>query len=182
MEKEVRYEFILDSQCKIFKEIFICNKKWNKCINYKIINFRLWRGQLHNNPRDIGEEYTMENVKIKEIPGKNLNELLEVIKEALLKCKDTQFFISEALLKRLLQENKSSIIWEESVLNGFHYCDKEEKAFLLYVMDNDQMKTFQMHFVSNFLEYVHLTFFASKGILYQNYLRGIKIIVIINTD
>lgn len=124
----------------------------------------------------------MENVEIKEVPVSNLNELFEVIKEALLKCKDTQYFISDALFKRLLQENKSSIIWKESVLNSFHYCDKEEKAFLLYVMENDQMKIFQIHFVSNFLEYVHLTFFASKGILYQNYLRGMKIILIINTD
>ena len=124
----------------------------------------------------------MKNVKIIEISVTNFNEFLEVIKNALIKCKDTQFFISDALFKRLLQENKSSIIWREAVLNSFQYSDKVEKAFIFYVMDYDQMKTVQMHFVSNCLEYVHLTYFASKGILYQNYLKGMKNILIINTD
>ena len=124
----------------------------------------------------------MENVKVKEISVSNLNELVEVIKKALNKCKDTQYFISNTLFKRLLLENKSNIIWKESVLNSFQYCDNEEKAFLFYVKENNQIKTVQMHFISDCINYMHLTFFASKGFLYQSYLKGIKIILIINTD
>ena len=71
----------------------------------------------------------MKNVKIIETSVTSFNEFLEVIKNALINCKDTQFFISDALFKRLLQENKRRIIWREDVLNSFHYGDKVEKAF-----------------------------------------------------
>lgn len=124
----------------------------------------------------------MKNVKIIETSVTSFNEFLEVIKNALINCKDTQFFISDALFKRLLQENKRRIIWREDVLNSFHYGDKVEKAFIFCVMEHNQMKTVQMHFVSNCLDYVHLTFFASKGFLYHHYLKGLKNILIINTD
>ena len=124
----------------------------------------------------------MKNVNVIEISVMNFNEFLEVIKKALIKCKDTQFFISYELFKRLVQENKSRIIWRENVLNSFQYSDKVETAFIFCLMDHAQMKTVQMHFVSNCLDYVQLTFFASKGIVYQHYLKGMKNILIINTD
>ena len=124
----------------------------------------------------------MENVKIKETPVSTFDELFEVIKEAVIKCKDTQFFISDALFKRLLQENKGSIIWEEAVLNSFQYCDNVEKAVLFCVMNNNKIRTVQINYVSDCLGYVHLTYFASKGVLYHHYLKGMKIILIINTD
>lgn len=124
----------------------------------------------------------MEKKKIKEITISNIYELLAEIKNGLTICEDTQIFISNQLLKRLLQENKNSIIWEEEVLNSFHYCDKEEKAFIIKIKINNEENTFQIHFVENCLEYVQLSYFASKGILYRHYLKGIKTILIINTD
>ena len=124
----------------------------------------------------------MENIKIKETSLSNINELLEVIEKALIKCKDTQIFISKALYTRLIKENKSCIIWSESVLNSFQYCDNVEKAYILRIKNNNKMKTVQMHFVSYCTDYMHLTFFFSKGILYHHYLYGMKTIIIITTD
>lgn len=122
----------------------------------------------------------MERVKIKEITILNFYEFYTIIKETIIQCIDVQIFISNTLFKRLLQEDESRIIWKEDVYNSFHYCDKEEKAFILNVKENNENKTIQMHFVSSCSDYMHLTYFASKGILYQHYLRGMKMILIIN--
>ena len=124
----------------------------------------------------------MKNIKTKEISVSNLNEFLEVIKKELIKCKDTQFFISNALYTRFLIENKKCIIWSESVSNSFQYCDNVEKAFILQIKNNNETKTVQMHFVSYCIDYMNLTFFFSKGILYHQYLSGMKNIIIITTD
>ena len=124
----------------------------------------------------------MENAIKKEISISNIYELSTIIKDTLIQCMDTQIFISNTLFKRLFVENKNSIIWEEAVLNGVQYCDKVEKAFICVINDNNTTKAMQMNFVSNCLEYMHLTYFASKGILYRHYLKGMKIILIINTD
>ena len=122
----------------------------------------------------------MKEVKAKEVIVSNLNELLSVIIQTLIQCRDTKFLISNLLLNRLLQQSKNSILWEEHVLDSFYYPDGIEKAFLFYVDDN-KPKTFQMHFVKNYLGYMHLTFFASKGIIYRDCLKPKKILII-NSD
>lgn len=120
----------------------------------------------------------MKNVVLKEITITNVDELLATIKKALIQCEDTQIFISNVLFERFIKQNRSSIIWEES----FHYCDRLEKAYIFSINDNDETKTLQMHFVENSLDYTQLTFYARKGIIYRNYLRGIKVVLIINSD
>ena len=124
----------------------------------------------------------MKNVRLKEIIVANIDELSEVIRETLIQCKDTQIFISNLLIKRLLKENKSSIVWEEEVIDNFHYSDRVEKAFIFEIKNNSGSKTSQMHFVANCSDYMQLTFFATKGIVYKHYIRAMNIVLIINTD
>lgn len=125
---------------------------------------------------------TMRNVKLKTVSISSINEFLSAVKTTLAGCKDTQIFISENLFNRLLQKNKSSIIWREDVLGSFYYCDKVEHAFLFCFRCNNESKTYQMHFVKSSTDYMHLTYFSSKGILYQQYLKGMKVILIISSD
>ena len=124
----------------------------------------------------------MKKVAIREIVIKNADELSRTIKDALIQCEDTQIFISNTLFERFLKQNRSRIIWEESVVGSFHYCDKLEKAYIFTINDNNETKTVQMHFVKNCLHYTQLTFYASKGIVYRNYLKGMKIVLIISSD
>ena len=124
----------------------------------------------------------MKNVIIKEKNISNIVELFVVVKKALNECKDTQIFISEKLLKRLLKENKASIIWEEDVQNSLHYSDKVERAYILRITENYETKVTQMHFAENCSNYRQLTFFAFKGIVYRHYLKGMKTILIITSD
>ena len=96
--------------------------------------------------------------------------------------KDTQIFICDELYHRLLKTKANHIIWGESVVDSFHYCDTVEKAFLFYITDNNETHTFQMHFAGNCMGYMQLTNFATKGILYRHYLNGMKRILIITAD
>ena len=122
----------------------------------------------------------MENIAIREISISNLYELSKDVKKALIQCKDIQIFISNKLFARIMQEEKNNIIWEEFVFDSFHYCDKVEQAFLFSI--NNNKETIQTNFASNCLDYVQLTFFATKGFLYHHYLTGMKQILIFNTD
>lgn len=121
----------------------------------------------------------MKNVILEEISISDITELSSIIENVLNQCKDTQIFISDTLFKRLLTANKNSLIWNDAVIDSFHYADEIEKAFLL---TNNGKKTLQMHFTKNCTNYMQLTYFATKGILYRHYLKGIKRILIINTD
>ncbi len=124
----------------------------------------------------------MKNVQLEEITIKDTNELSTVIENVLNQCKDTQIFISDKLFNRLLKTPKSQIIWGEAVLDSIHYNDKIEKAFLLYIGDDNQRQTLQMHFAKNCTGFMHLTYFATKSIMYRHYLKGMKRILVINTD
>ena len=124
----------------------------------------------------------MKNVKLKEITISNARELSNSIEKALLQCKDMQIFVADALFKRFVEENKRNIIWREWVVDSFHYSDNVEEAFIFFMKNNKEMKTFQMHVVKNCVGYRQLTFFASKGILYKHYGKGMKTILIINSD
>lgn len=120
----------------------------------------------------------MKNVERIEKSISSINEFFNLIRKSLTECMDTQIFISNELFKRLLYEYKNNIIWEEVVLDSLQYSDNVEIAFIFAVKG----KTVQMHFVQNSLDYVQLTLYASKGIIYHHYLREMKIILIINTD
>ena len=124
----------------------------------------------------------MVNIATKKVSASNIDEFVSIIKETLAECRDTQIFVSNLLFKRLLEENKSSVIWREEVLDSFHYNDKVEKASIFYIKNEKNSKTFQMHFVSNCLEYMHLSYFATKGVIYRHYVEGMKTILIITTD
>lgn len=124
----------------------------------------------------------MKNVRLEEISISNVDELSTIILKVLKQCKDTQIFISEELFKRLLKTNRHNLVWGESVFDSFHYCDEVEKSFLLYINDNGERRTLQMHFAENCTGYMHLTYYATKGILYRHYLKGMDRILIINAD
>ena len=122
----------------------------------------------------------MKNVNLEIIVISNVDELFSLIERKLAHHKDIQIFIEDSLFYRLIQTHKSHIIWGESVYNGFHYCDTVEKAFLMNIHDNSKYYTLQMHFAGNCIGYMQLTYFATKGILYRHYLKGMKQILIIN--
>ncbi len=125
----------------------------------------------------------MKNSVIKqETSISNVRNLYEVIENNLKLCKDIQIFISITVYNQLLKQKYSDLIWGEEVLDGTHYCDKEEKAFLMRLLDSDDIKTVQMNFVSNSLSYVQLTYFATSDITYRHYLNGMEKILIINSD
>ena len=124
----------------------------------------------------------MEGIKTKEINISNINDLLNLLKKTLDECKDTQFFISNKFYNRIIQNNTHNLIWEESVIDSFIYSDTIEKAFIFSMNSEPENIQFQLHFVKNCVDYMHLTFFASKGFLYQQYLSGLKQILIITTD
>lgn len=124
----------------------------------------------------------MKNVILEDISISNVDELSTVIQKVLNQCKDTQIFISDELFKRLLKANKGDLIWGEAVLDSFHYCDKVEKAFLFNFINNGERRTLQMHFAENCSGFMHLTYFATKGILYRHYLKGMKRILVIYAD
>ena len=124
----------------------------------------------------------MANVKLKEISIGKTKDLSSIIEKTLLQCKDMQIFISNVLFKRFIQENRKNIIWREWVVDSFHYSDNVEEAFILFVRNNRETKTFQMHFVKNCTDYMQLTFGSSKGILYKHYGKGMKTILIVNSD
>ena len=124
----------------------------------------------------------MKNIKLETISVSNIHELFSTIEKTLQQDKDTQIFICDVLYNRVLKASKTYIIWGEAVVDSFHYCDTVEKAFLLNIWNNSENITFQMHFASNCLGYMQLTYFATKGILYRHYLKGMKRILIINAD
>lgn len=124
----------------------------------------------------------MKNVILEEISITNIEELSIVIENSLKQCIDTQIFITGVLFKQLMKVHKERLIWGEAVLESFHYSDKVEKAFLFYIEQNNERQMLQMHFAGNCANYMHLTYFATKGLLYRHYLKGMKKILIINTD
>ena len=125
----------------------------------------------------------MKNSVIKqEISILNVKNLYKVIEKNLELCEDTQVFISITLYNKLLKQKYSELIWGEEVLDGTHYCDKEEKAFLMRFLDGEAIKTVQMNFVCNSLSYVQLTYFSTSDIKYRHYLNGMEKILIINSD
>lgn len=124
----------------------------------------------------------MKNVQIKELSVLKTNELLTIVEQSLFLCQDTQIYITDKLFTRFMEYNKGNIIWEEWVLDSFHYSSKEERAVILCLIHNDETKTLQMHFVKNSTGYMQLSFFARKGIVYQHYLKGMETILIINSD
>ena len=124
----------------------------------------------------------MRYVETKELSATSMNELLMAIQKELEQCMDTQVFISALLFNRLLKKSRNSIVWEETVRDSFHYCDGIEKAFIFYMKSKAEIKTFQLHLVENNLDYLQLTFYATKGILYWHNLREMKVVLIIDTD
>ena len=124
----------------------------------------------------------MKSVILEEITIADIEELSPVIENVLKQCKDTQIFIADVLFKRLMEAYKGRLIWGEAVLDSYHYCDEVEKSFLFYTNYNNEKKTIQMHFAENCTNYKQLTYYATKGILYRHYLKGIKRILIINAD
>ena len=124
----------------------------------------------------------MRYVETKELSATSMNELLMAIQKELEQCMDTQFFISNLLFNRLVKKSKKTIIWQEKVRDSFHYCNGIEQAFIFYMKDKEETRTFQIHLVENSSDYIQLTFFATKGILYWHNLREMKVILIIDTD
>lgn len=123
----------------------------------------------------------MNNSVIKqEISISNVKKLHEVIENNLRICKDIQIFISVVLYNQLLKQKYGDLIWGEEVLDGTHYCDKEEKAFLMYSTNSEIPRTVQMNFVASSSSYMQLTFFATSDITYRHYLNGMEKILIIN--
>ena len=124
----------------------------------------------------------MRCVKLNEVYISNVMEFLEFVKGTLDGCKDTQVFISEKLFARLLEENKSNVIWEEDVLGSFHYCDKVEHAFIFCFKVCNEDETYQMHFVRNSTDYLQLTNFLCKDVVYRHYLCGMKVVLVFSSD
>lgn len=123
----------------------------------------------------------MRYVKLNEVSVSNVVEFLEVVKGTLAGCKDTQVFISEKLFVRLLEKNKSSVIWEEDVLGSFHYCDNVEHAFIFHFRNCNEGETYQMHFVKNSTDYLQLTNFLCKDIVYRHYLCDMKVVLVFSS-
>ena len=132
--------------------------------------------------RLIEEEYFMKYVQLSEVSIKSITELPAVIENVLNQNKNTQIFISDLLFKRLVNSNNRGFIWGESVVDSFHYGDNVEKAFVLNTCCSNKKQTVQMHFVKNCSDYMHLTYFAKKGMLYRHYLNGMKRVLIIIAD
>ncbi len=124
----------------------------------------------------------MEKVLLDNISVKDFWELITIFENVLKQCKATQILISNDLFNRMLKANNNSIIWGEDVLDSLHYNDKVEKAFLFYVGNDSQKQMLQMHFTGNCSDYMQLTYFATKGIIYRHYLNGMKRILIVNSD
>ena len=124
----------------------------------------------------------MKNLKVKEASVSNINELFTVVSKTLIHSKDTQIFVSSKLFKRLLYLNKYSIIWEEAVLDSFYYQDKMEKALIINLKSKEENGIFQIHFVEYCLNYIYITYFASKNMLYQSRLKKMNTLLIINSD
>ena len=123
----------------------------------------------------------MKKTCLGEISIKNINDIPIIIENVLKRNMNTQIFFSEILFHRLLQSN-NGIIWGESVVESFHYGDNVEKAFVINTCFNNKKQTIQMHFVKNCSDYMHLTYYATKGLIYHHYLNGMKRVLIINAD
>ena len=130
----------------------------------------------------------MKNEIIREISINNLVELSNVIEKCIFCCKDVQIYVSAHMFKRLLEENRSSIIWQENVCEGCSCNSNNEKAFIFHIQNNNESKVAQMHFdtendeISGYLDYIHLTYYASNGNVYRHYSNGFKIRLIINSE
>ena len=122
------------------------------------------------------------NVVLKEAAISSVNELAVVIKKNLMRCKSTQIYVSSKLMRKLLEQNRSKIVWEESIAYSAQYTEKIEKAVIFYINEKNKTETFQMHYVKDNIEYTKVCFFAGKGILYRNYDLGMKEILIICSD
>lgn len=124
----------------------------------------------------------MKSIQLEETTILGMNELLTVIENRLNECKDIQIFIAKKLFQKLLKENEDKLIWKEAVIDSFHYCNSVEKAFLVNIIKDATTQVIQLHFAENCSDFVQLTYFATKGILYRHYLKGMEKILIINAD
>lgn len=126
----------------------------------------------------------MSEVNIKQIVISlyDITSIPSIIIRELAENENTQFFISNALYNEFLKNSERFCIWIESVYGGFQYSDGLEKAFMF--KDNLSTNNFvmQINFVSFCTNYKQITFFATKGIRYTHYSKGMDNIVIINTD
>ena len=124
----------------------------------------------------------MVNVVLKKVAVSSVNELVVVIKKNLMRCKSTQIYVSSKLMRKLIEQNRSKIIWEENITDSIQYSENFEKAIIFYVIERNKTETFQIHYVEDNLEYIKICFFASKGILYRNYNSAMKEVLIICPD
>lgn len=124
----------------------------------------------------------MKNDTAKEVRVISINELLLEIIINIINNPDIQFFISFELIKRLLEENRERIIWEEDVIDSIYYDGRIEKAYLISLSAKNESNVFQIHFIRINTEYILITFFAYKEIIFRSYNKKMDEIIIIKTD
>ena len=97
----------------------------------------------------------------------NLSDFIDTIKKTIEECRNSQILISKELINRLFYENTRYIIWNETVTDSWYLNEGVEEALLFKI--NQRMA--QIHYNEVNHEYVKLTFFATKGILYRNHIN-----------
>lgn len=126
----------------------------------------------------------MKEVNVKQIylPKNDFTSLPSIIIREIAKDSDTQIFISNSIYNELLRNSEIYCIWVESIYKGFQYSDGLEKAFLFQKDKDTLFFIMQMNFVSCNNDFRQLTYFSTKGIRYSHYTKGMKNILIINSD
>ena len=124
----------------------------------------------------------MEKVQLQTLNITSDNNIFELIKNLLLLCMDSQIFISDNLLSRILQVHKNEMIWEENVIDSFQYSNCVEKAYLFSIAEKNNVSTYQIHFVKNCSDFTQIAFFATENLVYRHYLKGLKKIIILTSD
>ncbi|MBR0350618.1 MAG: hypothetical protein IJH76_02135 [Clostridia bacterium] len=126
----------------------------------------------------------MSEVKMKQIVLSlyDITSIPSIIIREISLNENTQFFISNALYQELVKNSKRFCIWVESVYGGFQYSDGLEKAFMFKENMYNNNFIMQMNFVSFSNNFKQITYFATKGIRYTHFSKGMDNIVIINSD
>lgn len=124
----------------------------------------------------------MEKVQLQTLNITSDNNIFELIKNLLSICSDSQIFISDTLLSRVLQVHKNEIIWEENVIDSFQYNNCVEKAYLFSFSRRNHAATYQIHLVKNCSDFTQIAFFATENLVYRHYLKGLKKIIILTSD
>lgn len=124
----------------------------------------------------------MEKVQLQTVNIPSVNNIFELIKNLLLLCIDSQIFISDNLLSRILRVHKKEIIWEENVIDSFQYSNNVEKAYLFSFSRRNHAATYQIHLVKNCSDFTQIAFFATENLVYRHYLKGLKKIIILTSD